>query len=217
VKGRSNLGADGKIASLLAVARNDIIFLLCLCQVSPIARAQGLLPPPCTSTATAAGVRQPLLIGDKIPESLSLIDESAKRRTLQSYQSPLEVIVVIFFSSPCAAGESLWPKFRKLNEDYKDWRVAFLAVSTESGQTPMRIPDILRRQGLPWPVLHDDQRSATTLLNIQATPEVLIIDESEVLKYRGPLTGVTEALDTVIGHTDAVKNPEPTMAGGCAL
>ena len=181
------------------------------------AHAQGLLPPPSVSSSTAAGVRHPLLIGDKIPDSLFLIDMSAKRRTLLSYPSALDILVVTFFSSSCEAGEALWPKFRKLNEDYKDWHAVFLAVSTEPGQTPMRLPDVLNRQKLPWPVLHDDQRSATDLLNIQATPETVIIDEFGILKYRGPVAGVRKALDTIIAHTDAVKDPEPAMSGGCPL
>jgi thiol-disulfide isomerase/thioredoxin len=164
-----------------------------------------------------AGVRHPLLIGDKIPESLSVIDESAKRRTLLSYQSALDILVVVFFSSPCEAGEALWPKFRKLNEDYTGWHVVFLAVSMEPGQTPMQLPDILKRQKLPWPALRDGQRSAVGLLNIQATPEVLIIDEFGILKYRGSWTGSRKALDTLISHTDAIKDPEPSMRGGCPL
>jgi peroxiredoxin len=180
-------------------------------------RAQGILPPSPASTSTTAGVQHPLLIGDKIPGSLSLLDENAKRRTILSYPSALDILVVTFFSCPCEAGEVLWPKFRKLNEDYKDWRVAFLAISTEAGQAPMRLPGILKRERLPWPVLHDGQRSAAALLNVQATPEVVIIDEYGILKYRGPLTGARNALDTVIGHIDAVKDPEPAMSGGCAL
>ena len=194
-----------------------IIFWFLIVGFAASLRAQGLLPPPSSSTSTVSDIRHPLLIGDKIPDSLSLLDENAKSRKLLSYPSALDILVVVFFTSPCEAGEALWPKFRKLNEDYKEWRVTFLAISTEPGQTPMRLPGILKHEKLPWPVLHDAQRSAASLLNIQATPEVVIIDEYGILKYRGPLTGARNALDTVISHLDAIKDPEPAMSGGCAL
>jgi len=179
--------------------------------------AQGMLPGMAVSTTTAHEVWHPLLIGDRVPESLILVDENGKRRTLLSYKSGIDILVVAFFSEPCDTEKPLWPLFRRIAADYKGWRVAFVAVSTEPGQEPMRLPDRLLHEKIHWPVLHDGQKIAADLFKITATPEIAIVDEFAIVRYRGPLSGVRQALDRIIGHTDDVKEPDLPIIGGCSL
>jgi len=184
--------------------------------LSSVLKAQGMLPPTSVSTGTAHETWHPLLIGDKVPESLVLDNESATRRSVLSYQSALDILVITFFSVPCASQKALWPEFRRLQENYHDWRVVFLAVSTEAGESPLPLPDILKHERIPWPVLRDDRKTADALFKVTATPETVIIDEFGILRYRGPASGVRPALDAMVGHNDDVKDPEPVMGGGCA-
>jgi thiol-disulfide isomerase/thioredoxin len=186
------------------------------CPLSRVS-AQGMLPPsPDVSTCTPHGTSKPLLIGDRVPESLSLPDEAATHRSVLSYHSAIDILVITFFSEPCAATKDLWPKLRRLQEDYHEWHVAFLAISTEPGESPMQLPVILKQEKLPWPTLHDGQKIAANLFKMKATPETVIIDEFGVLRYRGPVSGVGQALDTLIGHSNELKDPEPLMTEGCA-
>jgi hypothetical protein len=179
--------------------------------------AQGFLPQPSTSTTATGDMTRPLLIGDTVPETLAVIGENGKKRTLLSYKAPTELLVVVFFSVRCPQAQVQWHQFRRLNEQYKDWRVAFVAVNTSVHDMLTELSDQLKQEKLPWPAVQDDQREATSFLKITGTPEVLIIDEYGVLKYRGPLAGAPKALDTVIGHIDTLKDPEPPLTGGCAL
>jgi len=185
--------------------------------LAPMLKAQGILPPPSSvSTGTLHETWHPLLIGDMVPEPLALVNESTTRRSVLSYKSSLDILVVTFFTEPCAVPKDFWPKLRRLNENYKEWRVVFLAVSTEPGEASMRLPDVLKHERIPWPVLRDIQKTAANLFKITAAPEAVIIDEFGVLRYRGPVSGVRPALDVLIGHSDDVKEPEPLMTEGCA-
>jgi hypothetical protein len=179
-------------------------------------RAQGILPP-AASTQAAPEAWHPLLIGEKVPESLVLVNENGERRSLLSYKSPTDVMVVTFFSNPCESETGLWPQFRRLYGDDKGWGVAFLAVTTEPGDRPAKIPGLLKQEQIPWPVLHDGQKTAAAQFRINETPTLLIIDEFGILRYRGPLKEAQKSLDRVIGHTEAVQDPEPPSTGGCAL
>jgi len=206
-------GDDGFCFSPALLVSLFLVFVL-----APRLHAQGMLPPsPDVSTSTSHEEWHPLLIGDRVPESLSLPNESAVHRSVLSYHSAIDILVITFFSEPCAATKDLWPKFRRLNEAYKDWRVAFLAISTEPGESPMQLPAILKQEKIPWQILHDGQKTAAALFKIKATPETVIVDEFGVLRYRGPVSGVRQALDILIGHSDELKDPEPVMAEGCAL
>ena len=184
--------------------------------LAPMLRAQGMPPTTFVSTGTAHETQHPLLIGDLVPESLALMNESAVLRSVLSYKSAQDILVITFFSEPCDVDHPLWLKFRRLQEDYTDWRVVFLAVSTTPGDTFMHLPGTLKHEKIPWPVLHDGHKTAAALFKVAATPETMIIDEFGVLRYRGPVNGVRSALDALVGHNDDVKDPEPIMTGGCA-
>ncbi len=195
------------------------LMIFCLGATSVAARGEGFLPPMSKSTSTVVNTaaHEPLLIGDEVPGSLQVIDESGNKRSLVSYKSYLEVLVVTFFSPRCEEKESEWPRFRRMNDHYKDWRVAFLAVNTSAPEMLPELTTTLNHEKIFWPTVQDDNRKAAALLNITGTPEVLVLDESGVLQYRGPIDGAPAALDAVIGHVDAVAQPEPPFKGACAL
>jgi len=192
-----------------------ILPLMILILTASLTHAQGFLPQASTTTVAATETTHPLLIGETIPESVAVIDSDGKERTLLSYKSPTELLVVTFLSARCQTEQSLWPALRRLNNHYKDWRVSFVAATASPTELLPELAHALEREKLPWPVVQDNHRKAAWL-KITKTPEVLILDEYGVLKYRGPVANVKKALDTVIGHIDAVQEPEPPMVEGCA-
>src|SRR5947209_4456456 len=86
--------------------------------VPALIHSQGFRPPQSSPTTAPTADQAPLLIGDRVPESLAVIDENGKPRTLLSYKSPLELLMVTFFSFPCESGQSQWPVFRRLTKRY---------------------------------------------------------------------------------------------------
>ena len=181
----------------------------------PSAHAQGFLPT-AESSSTITTTSAPILIGDKVPGTFTVLDESGKARTLLSYKSAIEILVLIFLTSHCPANQTVWPELRRINENYKEWRVAFLAITASAGETVGDLANTLKAEKLPWPAAQADAEEATTL-QISQTPEALVLDEYGVLKYRGPVKRLRRTLDTVIGHTEEVSEPEPPVEGGCPL
>ena len=96
-----------------------LIFAFCVLFRPGAVQAQGFLPPS-SSVSTAPIVSpassEPLLIGQRLPETLRVTDNDSKVRTVLSYKSYLEVFVVAFFSTPCDIPSSEWARFRRLDE-----------------------------------------------------------------------------------------------------
>jgi peroxiredoxin len=193
--------------------------------------AQGMLPgkPPETSSSTANN-NGLILIGQTVPEALVVDNASGTGRTLLSFKAPVEVLVVAFFSNGCETERQLLPEWRRFYEEYKDWHVAFVGVNTQDPSALDSLTKTLRAAKLEFPIVNDPGGKLKRQFNIQATPEILVIDEGAVLRYRGPLNGcydhpgqrrcphyASNALDAVIGHVEAVPHVEPEMKGGCPL
>ncbi len=177
--------------------------------------AQGFLPVGASSTTVVSTTPvHPLLIGETAPESLAVMGDNGKKRTLLSYKAPTELLAVTFFSTTCEYNKTLWANFRRLHKNYLDWRVSFLAVAA-SEQEAAALAELLKREDLPWPVVRDEASATAHLLRISATPEVVVLDEYGVLKYRGPVADAPKALDTIVGHIETVKIPEPAMTESC--
>ena len=194
------------------------------------ANAQGMLP--AASTTTVRADTGPLLIGQTVPENLVVLESSTGTpRALLSYKAAIEVLVVQFLSPNCKDNQDQWTDLKRFYEDYKGWHVAFVAVDPVPTESPETLKQAMQKAGVPYPVVMDPSRTANASLNINAVPELVIIDESGVLRYRGPLQGFKQtptgikrgapfarkAMDAIIGHTEAVPNPEPGDLGGCPI
>jgi peroxiredoxin len=195
-----------------------------------VASAQGILPAPSTSTTTIVSIDKPILIGEALPDTLIVTDASGTVRTLLSYKSPVDVLVIGFFSTRCPTDAALQVDLRRFYEAYKGWRVAFVGVSSNSGETVADAGRALANAKLPFPAVRDEGAKVARALKVQATPTILIVDESGVLRYRGPLhdAGETpgrrpkihyakEAIEAVIGHIQGVTYAEPTAFVGCPI
>ena len=193
------------------------IFAFC-CLLSAICYGQGFLPPT-SSTPTAAPVSPgPLLIGSAVPNSLTGRDENGVKRPLLTYKSALELLVVYFLDSNCAENDKHWSKMRRLYDDYKDWKVAFVAVNVGGPGAQDDLTRKMKKAGLPISLLNDQAHSLVTAFGVQNAPELVILDESRNLRYRGPLgKEARSAIEALIGHMSPVPDPEPAEAGGCPV
>ena len=122
-----------------------------------------------------------MIIGDTLPAAFSVVGASGEKRTLLSYKAAIDVLVVGFFSTGCEMNRLAWPALRKLNENYKDWHVSFLAVRASPQETLPDLTRLLNDNRLPWPAASLDFPTAMHRLAIAYTPEVLIFDEFGVL------------------------------------
>ncbi len=180
--------------------------------------AQGFLPPKESSTTATTTPQGPILMGEKVPESLMGVDESGKKRPLLSYKSAIEVMVIGVFSASCPEKDSPWSEIERYYEDYKGWGVSFVAMNAGPSSSREDLTKQLNKEGLHFSLVDAEDRSLLSTLRLEYVPEFLIIDESGDLRYRGPIgKDARRAIEAVIGHMDPVPNPEPNQTGGCSL
>jgi len=76
----------------------------------------------------------------------------------------------------------------------------------------------MEKAGLEFPLLDEEEHALSRNFKIGAVPELVIIDESGYLRYRGPAgKDARAAIEAVIGHMVPVPNPEPSDSGGCPI
>ncbi len=186
--------------------------------LSAFCYGQGFLPPKESSSTATTEVHGPLQIGDKVPESLSVLDENGKSRALLTYKSAVDVMVIGFFSSSCPANVSRWHEMAHFYDDYKGWGVSFVGVNVGLPATREELAKQMKKAGLSFSVVDEEGHSLTTALKIESIPEFLILDEEGYLHYRGPMgKEARRAIEAVIGHMVNVPDPEPPQTGGCPL
>jgi len=196
------------------------IFVLCLLSLAlpRAAHAKGILPSSNEVSISTATSHIPVLIGEKVPENLVVLDSSGTKRTLLSYKAAIEVLVVEFLSPRCETDQTQGPDLRRFYESYKNWHVAFVAVNLGGTAGAGDLQEQFAKAGMKIPVVQDPSGTLRHILKVKATPEILIMDEDGFLMYRGPMSRETRpAINAVIGHTDPVPHPEPAMSKGCPV
>jgi hypothetical protein len=182
-----------------------------------VLHAQGFLPM-VASSGTAASPEGPALIGQRVPEGLIVTTDENQPRPLLSYKAPLELLAVLFLSPNCPQDTAALPALRRFQERYRDWRVAMLVVDSAGSDETAAMRAWLKAQKMSLPVVRDGEGKAARMLKANVTPTLVVIDEGGFLRYRGPFQpGLDQAMDALIGHLDAVKDPEPAPPGGCAI
>jgi hypothetical protein len=180
--------------------------------------SQGVLPPKTSTTTAPAELDRPLLIGEKVPESFLVTDDRGNSRGLLTYKSAIDIMVVGFLSSTCPDRVARWGELERFYETYKGWHVAFVAINAGSPEIRADLSKRTARAGLPIPVLEDPNRLLTQAFKVGSVPFLVIIDESEVLRYRGPPgKDARQAIEAVIGHMVPVPNPEPLTQEECSV
>jgi hypothetical protein len=198
-----------------------------LAGISPL-HAQGVLPPQSSIGISTAPVnRLPLLIGDRLPVSITVSSDTI--RSLISYKASIEVLAIAFLSPDCSqesAGRADW---RRFYEAYSNWHVAFVAVGVGSSERAAQLAEDLKKNELPIHVVRDSEGRDAKALKITQIPTLVLIDESGIIRYRGPLglaaspnprertKYAREAIEAIISHTDSVHNAEPPTSAGCQL
>jgi peroxiredoxin len=206
-----------------------ILIAVTLCVAAArLASGQGMLPGMSSSTTVITSSHPFILIGETVPKTLTLVDENGGSRPLLSYKSATDILVVGFFSPRCAVNQAVWRELKRLYNTKKDWHVSFVGVSVNSDETLVELSEAMRKAGLPYPAVRDTDQQVTKALNVTGTPEILVIDEWNQLRYRGPVRGgvqeataktpyAANAIDAVISHVDPVAIAEPPGPIGCPI
>ena len=186
----------------------------------------------------AAGAMGTLEIGAAAPD-FSLPGVDGKTYTLESFRDA-EVLVVIFTCNHCPTAQAYEDRIKQLAADYKDKKVAVVAISPNDPQA-VRLDELgysdlgdsledmkirAKDKALNFPYLYDgDTQKVSRACGPVATPHVFVFDKARKLRYTGRIDNSEKADKVTSRETrDAIeallagKAPpvETTKAVGCS-
>lgn len=161
--------------------------------------------------------------------AFTLTDAAGKKRALPDEKA--KVTVVAFLALECPMSNGYLPVLGEVASKYADEGVAVVGVFPDPEVTPAQAAAHAKEYKVPFPVLADREQVSVAALAPKVTPEVVVLDDKKVVRYRGriddgftarlkPRAVVTRhdlavALDELLAGK-AVSVPE-TKALGCPI
>jgi peroxiredoxin len=116
--------------------------------------------------------------------AFSLQDVAGHEVSLRDFRDK-KGVVVVFTGTECPVSNYYVPRLKELSKAYADRGVQFLAVNSNPQDSLADVADHARQEGLPFPVLKDADQKVLELLQAERTPEVVLLDSSRAIRYRG--------------------------------
>ena len=150
------------------------------------------------ANVTVAKDVETLEIGSAAPE-LNLEGVDGKTYRLADF-ADAKLLVVVFTCNHCPTAQAYEQRIIDLHAEYKDQRVALVAVSpndplavrldelgyTDIGDSFEEMKLHANRRGFKFPYLYDgDTQQVSTAYGVLATPHVFIFDQQRKLRYNG--------------------------------
>ena len=117
-------------------------------------------------------------------EALSLPDCFGKPYNLKQLDSS-PIIVVAFVGTECPLAKLYGPRLQELSARYADKGVRFIAVGSNVQDSLTEILAYRNKAGITFPMLIDSQQQFADLVQATRTPEIVILDHSRSVAYRG--------------------------------
>ena len=167
-------------------------------------------------------------IGAKIAD-LSFKDIRYLSRSLSEFKQA-KAFVLVFTNTSCPVARRYFPTLRRLDKDYRDRGVQFLAVNAgeEDAITAMAAQAV--EYEVEFPFVKDAPCQCVEALGVRRTPEVVVLDADRRLRYRGRIddqyrpgggreaptrNDLQEALDDVLAGRDVATAETPV--DGCLI
>ncbi len=93
--------------------------------------------------------------------------------------------VVCFLGTECPLARLYGPRLNALAETYQSRGVAFIGINSNPQDTAAKIQRYIRDHGLGFPVIKDADQALARRFQATRTPEVFVIDASNVVRYQG--------------------------------
>jgi hypothetical protein len=124
--------------------------------------------------------------------------EAAKRPRLKTIYSTTQTldhfvsqstrgVVLIFLGTECPVARQYLPRLKELHGDYKSRGVQFLGIYSDTGVNVFRMATHAHDVDIPFPVLQDVDHRLADLLEVECTPEVVVLDLKLEKKYQGAI------------------------------
>src|SRR4029078_6407958 len=85
-------------------------------------------------------------------------------------------VVLVFLGTECPVARQYLPRLKELHAQYKPRGVQFLGIYSDAGVNAFRMATHAHDVDIPFPVLQDVDHRLADLLEVESTPEVVVLD-----------------------------------------
>lgn len=164
-----------------------------------------------------------------IPFNLPGID--GKDYSIENFKEA-DVLVIVFTCNHCPYARAAWPLLIDLYKNFKDKKVAFVAINpNDEVAYPEDSFEVMKQKtkewGIPFLYLRDESQEIAKKYDARCTPDIYVFDKDRKLAYRGRLNDnwqepekvkswdLKDAIEALLSG-DEVKQPQfPSM--GCSI
>ena len=134
------------------------------------------------------------VFSSKVLSSFRLYDAAAGKTSFPGIaisQSPFSLF--IFLSPECPLSQNYLPLFNRLKKTYSD-RVTFYGIIPGKAYSSKVVRTFAATYNIQFPLLVDSSKSFTNYMHATVTPEVILINDKNVLIYRGAIDDLAMGL-----------------------
>jgi hypothetical protein len=181
--------------------------------------------------ARASGWAAPIELPDKPSERPQLKSIYAQTHELTDFlRDGGQALACVFIGRECPVAQQYLPTLAALHEELSAKGVRLLAIYANGGDDLMDMAKHAHDADIPFPVLLDVDHRLADVLDVQRTPEVVVLDKNLEIRYqgaidnqytsRGRIANATQPyLQNALHNLLAGKPVEPkyVAASGCPL
>ena len=139
--------------------------------------------------------------------------------------------VFVFLSPECPLCKSYAPKLISIQEKYSNKKLQVIGVFSGNYYTTIQYRDFAKEFGIEFLLLNDDKKILCKQFKAKVTPEVVVLDEKQAIRYQGRIDNwayeigkkrkvITEhnLIDAIESLMNVKKIDKPvTTAVGCLI
>src|ERR1700730_1308094 len=179
-----------------------------------------LLPLLAVSLAACTASLHPTLATGATAPDFALPGVDGRTHTLSDFASA-RVLAIVFTCNHCPASELYESRLKKLDEEYRQKRVALIAINSDNPQSfhlgELGYTDVAdslagmkvraAQRHLPYPYLYDGgSQTVAAAFGAGAMPHIFVFDRNRTLRYQGRVDdNLRESLVTVRDARDAIE------------
>src|SRR5262249_585196 len=96
-----------------------------------------------------------------------------------------KALVIVFIGTECPVNNAYMRPLKDLCDEFAKQDVRFVAINSNSHDTPERVTEHAKEHQLPFPVLLDSDGQAADAFQAERTPEAFVLDAKQEVRYRG--------------------------------
>lgn len=103
------------------------------------------------------------------------------------FRGDVKIVVCVFLGRDCPVAQQYLPTLAKMHQEFQPQGVQFLAIYSNSGDDLMEMAQHAHDADIPYPALLDTDHRLADLLDVERTPEVVVLSKPLEIRYQGAI------------------------------